>query len=93
MNSNWGKGPYIEYCCRKERGGEEWLLAGVWKLKGIRKKSHKGRCLLSLGEEDLKYIYIYLNCLETSRSRTGFLNEKWLKMNEGDNIEDNIKMY
>jgi hypothetical protein len=43
-------------------------------MKGIRKKTHKGRCPLCLGKEDLKYIL--LNCLETSNSRTGFLNEK-----------------
>jgi hypothetical protein len=31
---------------RKERNRIAWLLAGMWKLKGIRSNADKGRCPL-----------------------------------------------
>jgi hypothetical protein len=33
-----------EWCSRKERSGIEWLLAGVWQMKGMRRNINKGRC-------------------------------------------------
>jgi hypothetical protein len=42
----WGKECYIDKCARKERIGIIWLIAGIWKLKGIRRGLEKGRCPL-----------------------------------------------
>jgi hypothetical protein len=50
------------------------LLAGVWKLKGIRKETGKGRCSLCLSEEDIKHIL--LDCTETVNWRKRFVIEK-----------------
>jgi len=41
----------------------EWLLAGVWKLKRIRRNADGGRRRLCLGEEYIKHML--LDCLET----------------------------
>jgi hypothetical protein len=51
MNFIWGKRSYIE-----ERSGIACLVAGVWKLRQIRKKMDKGRCLLCLGADSAKYV-------------------------------------
>jgi hypothetical protein len=37
MNFYWGETSHIECCSRKERSGIAWLVAGMWKLKEIRK--------------------------------------------------------
>jgi hypothetical protein len=50
MDFTWGEKLYVECCVRKERNGVAWLVAGVWKLKGIRKNRDKRRCLPCLGE-------------------------------------------
>jgi hypothetical protein len=71
MNFNWSKIPYIEHCSRKEKSGITWLLAGVWKLKGISRNVGKGRCPLCLGEEDV--IHILLDCLEIINWRRKFI--------------------
>jgi hypothetical protein len=44
-----------------------WLLAGVWKLKGIRKEADKGKYSLGLSEEDIKHILP--DCTETRNWR------------------------
>jgi len=49
INFNWSKKSYIEYCARKERIEIACLIAGVWKLEGIRKEVEKGKCYLCLG--------------------------------------------
>jgi hypothetical protein len=49
INFNWSKKSCIEFCARKERIEIAWLIAGVWKLEGIRKDAYKGRCSLCLG--------------------------------------------
>jgi len=46
-----------EYCTRKERSGIASLLAGGWKLKGIRKHIDEGRWPFCWDEEDIKGIY------------------------------------
>ena len=51
------KNSQTEYCTRKERSGIPSLLAGRWKLKGIRKKIDEGRWLFCWNEEDIKGIY------------------------------------
>ena len=50
MDFTWGERLRVEWCVRKERIGIAWLVAGVWKLKGIRKNVDKGRCPPCLGE-------------------------------------------
>jgi hypothetical protein len=47
---------YIVCCPRKERSGVAWLTAGIWKLRGARKGSVKGR---SLCVEQSKMLRIY----------------------------------
>jgi hypothetical protein len=38
MKFNRDKTSYVECCAMKEKSGIGWLLAGVWKLRRIRKK-------------------------------------------------------
>jgi hypothetical protein len=45
-NFSWGKRLRTQCCTRKEKSGVAWLLAGVWKLRGIIKKINKGRSSL-----------------------------------------------
>ena len=42
----------------KDRCNDMWLLAAVWKLKGVGRNTEKERCPLCLGEEDAKHIHI-----------------------------------
>jgi hypothetical protein len=49
---------YREWCSRKERSGTVWLVAGVWQLTGVGRNADKARCLLCLGEEDVKHILL-----------------------------------
>lgn len=65
INFCWGWRSHVECCVRKERNWIAWLLAGMWKLKGIRRNADKGRCLLCvcLSEVDVKHVL--LDCLET----------------------------
>jgi hypothetical protein len=50
-----------------------WLLAGGWQLEIIRINTDKGRCLLRLGEEDVKYML--LDYLGTRNWRITFPNQ------------------
>ena len=50
MEFTWGERLRVECCLRKEISGIAWSVAGVWKLKGIRKNIDKGRCPSCLGE-------------------------------------------
>jgi hypothetical protein len=68
-----GKENYIDECTRKERTGILWPKAGIWKLRGIRRGSDRGRCPLYLGEVDAKHILI--KCPEA-------MCNKWLIINE-----------
>jgi len=43
---------------RKEGTESRWILDGVWKLKGSKKKAHRGRCPFCLYEGDVKYDWI-----------------------------------
>jgi hypothetical protein len=52
----WDAKPYMECCTKKEISGIMCLLAGVSKLKGIRKGWDKWICLLCLGLEVSKHI-------------------------------------
>jgi hypothetical protein len=38
MKRKWGKGTYNYESTRKERMGIAWLKAGIWKLRGIRRR-------------------------------------------------------
>jgi hypothetical protein len=38
VNFSWGEISNMECCAGKERSGVAWLLAGVWKMREIRKK-------------------------------------------------------
>jgi len=51
----WGKRSYAEYWTRKEGRESGWLLDGVWKLKGIKKKAYTGSRPVCLYEGDVKY--------------------------------------
>jgi hypothetical protein len=73
MNFCWGKSLYIEWGSRKERNGIVWLLAEVWHLKGIRRKTSKGRCPLYIGEEDV--IHISRDGLKTRHWKIKFFND------------------
>jgi hypothetical protein len=56
IKRKWGKENYINECTRKERMGILLLNPGIWKLRGIRRGSDRGRCPLCLGEENTKHI-------------------------------------
>jgi hypothetical protein len=61
-------------CTRSERSGSAWFKTGIWKLRGMRKGSEKGRCPLCTEEEDA--LYIKLKCSEK------ILSKKWLTVDE-----------
>ena len=50
MDFTWGERLRVECCVRRARSGTAWLVAGVWKLKGIGNNIDKGRCPLCLSE-------------------------------------------
>jgi hypothetical protein len=66
----------MEWCSRRERSG----IGGVWQLKGVRQNTNKGRCLLSLGQEDTKHLLLV--SWETRNWRLKCLNDKWLNINK-----------
>jgi hypothetical protein len=56
------------------------MKAGVWKLRGIRRRWEKGTCPLCRDNEDAKHILLI--CPETKKWRMQFINKKWLCINE-----------
>jgi hypothetical protein len=56
------------------------LLAGIWQLKGIRRKVDKGTSPLCLGEEDAKHIL--LNFKDTEHWRMKLIYDKLLNANK-----------
>jgi hypothetical protein len=77
VKQEWAGEQYISCCSRTERSGLAWFKIGIWKLRGMRKESEKGRCPLCSEEEDP--IHILLKCSETRKWREQFLNRKWLR--------------
>jgi hypothetical protein len=75
-----GQKLYIECCSRKERSGIAWLIAGIWQLKGVRRKADKGRCPLCFEKDDVKHIL--LECKETKYWREKLIHNNWLSMNK-----------
>jgi len=62
----------------------------VWQLKGIRRNTDKGRCLLCFGKE-----MINTYCWTVSKMEIGewlFLNEKWLNTEKRGGLRGNIKV-
>ena len=59
MNFILAKLSYVECSTRKERSGIVWLLAGLWKLKRVRRNTEKGKCPFCLGEEDVTYTLLH----------------------------------
>jgi hypothetical protein len=70
MKQEWAREEYILCCTRYERSGLAWFKTGIWKLRGMRKGSEKGRCPLCSEEEDS--IHILLKCSETRKWREQF---------------------
>ena len=58
MEFSWSRGSYIQNVVRGKKEVDGRGLAGVWKLKGIRKKTDKGICPLRLDEEDVKHVVV-----------------------------------
>jgi hypothetical protein len=56
------------------------LKAGIWKLRGIRRRFERGRCPLCLEEEGAKHML--LECPETKKWREELVCSKWLDINE-----------
>jgi hypothetical protein len=52
MKFSWDKGRSVECCTREETRGIVWVLAGVWRVKGIRKKAGKGKGPLVVRRRD-----------------------------------------
>jgi len=73
MDFPWGKKLYTEFCLRKERSRKAWLLAGAWKVKGLRRRDDRGRRPLGLGEKDVKQVL--LDCLEPRNYGIKLLNK------------------
>jgi hypothetical protein len=73
MSFSGGNIPYssIEYCTKKKTHEMAWLLSGVWKLRGIRKKIDKGCCPLYLDKDDVKHLL--LSRPETRKWRRKFV--------------------
>jgi hypothetical protein len=53
--------------CTERTAWDEWLLAEVWKSRGIIKQLNKVRWPLYLGKQDAEHIF--LNCSETTKWR------------------------
>jgi hypothetical protein len=51
------------FCSRNKRNELDWMKAGVWKLRGIKRGWEKGTCPLYMGNEDVNHIL--LSCQET----------------------------
>jgi hypothetical protein len=81
MKQGWATEQYIVCCTRNERSGLARFETGIWKLRGTRQGSEKGRCPLRSEDEDA--IHRYLKCSETRKWREQFLSRKWLMLNEG----------
>jgi hypothetical protein len=58
MKHKWGEDSYTDECIRKWRMGTIWLNADIGKLRGIKRKSERGRCPLCFGEQDAKYVLL-----------------------------------
>jgi hypothetical protein len=80
MKQEWAREKYISCCRRIERSGLAWFKTGIWKLRGMRKGSEKGRCPVRSEEEDP--IHILLKLSETRMWREQFLSRKWKSLNE-----------
>jgi hypothetical protein len=80
MKQEWAREQYISCCSRTERSGLAWFKTGIWKLRGMRKGSEKGRCPICSEEEDP--IHVLLKCSETRKWREHFLSRKWLRLNK-----------
>jgi hypothetical protein len=61
MKLEWCKEEYIVCCARNERNGLACFKAGVWKLRGTREGSEKGRYPLFREAEDV--IHVLVKCL------------------------------
>jgi hypothetical protein len=59
MKVEWAREEYRVLCTRNEGSRLTWFKNGILKLKGTRKRSEKGRCLLRREEDD--DIHILLN--------------------------------
>jgi hypothetical protein len=70
MNFSWYNVTYEERYTKNGRSGIAWLLAGVWKLRGIRKETGKSRCPLCLGKDYVRRSF--LSCSETKKLRRKF---------------------
>jgi hypothetical protein len=59
MKLVWSREEYVACCSRKEKRATEWFKAGIWKLRGMRKGSEKGRSYLWSKEENTAHIHYY----------------------------------
>jgi hypothetical protein len=80
MKLEWAREEYTVCCTRNDRSGLAWFKTGIWKLRGMRKGSEKGKCPLCSEEEDA--IHTLLKCLGTRKWREQLLSTKWLTVNE-----------
>jgi hypothetical protein len=60
MKQEWAREEYVVCCTRNERSALAWFKTGIWKLRGMRKGSEKGRCPLCSKDEDA--IHMLLKC-------------------------------
>jgi hypothetical protein len=81
MKQEWAREEYIVCFTRNERSGLAWYKTGIWKMRGMKNRSEKGRCPLC--SEDEEVIHILLKCSEMRKWREQFLSRKWLMLNEG----------
>ena len=71
LNFSWGKMLF-----KKTKKRNSVAIAGIWQLKGVRRKADKGRCPLCFEKEDVEYIL--LECKETKHWREKLVHDKWL---------------
>ena len=64
------------------------MLAGVWKLKGIRRKAGKRRCSLGLGEENVKRMLLDLK--KNYKQENEIFKWKMVKYEWRDSLQENI---
>jgi hypothetical protein len=66
MKQKWCKEEHIDCWTRNEGNGITCLKAEVWKVRGIRRESRKGRCLVC-AERRMTNIRIFLKRSKTKK--------------------------
>jgi hypothetical protein len=74
IKQRWRKEAYVNCFFRKKRSEIAWWRVGIWKTRGIKKGSVKGRCPLCYKQEGDKLTL--LTSMETTKWREKLMCKK-----------------